>query len=75
MTKEQELYNDFVDKLSTRLKSSDCSVKDLEVIQKFIAQQGLQATRNHKGLDDLTKNTMDLPFEDEDTLPKIQRVK
>lgn len=74
MTKEQDLYNSFVDKLSDRLKSSECSVKDLEVIQKFIAQQGLQATRAHKGLDGLTKQTMDLPFEDEDEIP-IRRVK
>ena len=74
MTKEQDLYNSFVDKLSDRLKSSECSVKDLEVIQKFIAQQGLQATRDHKGLDGLTKQSMDLPFEDEDESP-IRRVK
>jgi hypothetical protein len=69
MTKEQNLYNDFVDKLSTRLKSSECSVKDLEVIQKFIAQQGLQATRDHKGLNELAKDALDLPFEDENVIP------
>lgn len=69
MTKEQDLYNNFVDKLSDRLKSSECSVKDLEVIQKFIAQQGLQATRDHKGLNELAADALDLPFEDENVIP------
>lgn len=74
MTKEQDLYNNFVDVLNTELKKAEVSPKSLDVIQKFIAQQGLQATRDHKGLNELTTNSLEMPFEDEDVIP-ITRVK
>ena len=66
MSKEQELYDKFVDVL---LDKMDCepTAKDLEVIFKFVQYQNLKAAPNkHKGLQDLTER---LPFEDDNILP------
>lgn len=66
MTKEQELYDKFVDVL---LEKMDCepSAKDLEVVMKFLQNQNIQASpTKHTGLNELTSK---LPFEDEDRLP------
>ena len=76
MTTEQELYNKFVDVLNKELTKTEVSPKSLDVIQKFIAQQGLQASSaRNKGLGELANKAIGLPFEDEDELPKISRVK
>ena len=66
MSKEQDLYDKFVDVL---LEKMDCepSAKDLEVVMKFLQNQNIQASpTKHVGLNELTSK---LPFEDEDRLP------
>ncbi len=74
LTREQKLYDKFVDTLLERLDSDVVAPKELEIIMKFLDNQNIQASDNHKGLTDLTKKTMELPFEDECELP-IRRVK
>lgn len=66
MSKEQDLYDKFVDVL---LNKMDCepTAKDLEVVMKFLQNQNIQASpTKHSGLNELTSK---LPFEDDDTLP------
>ena len=73
MTKEQELYDKFVDVLIEKLVSDEPTAKDLDVIMKFIQYEDLHADKNkHKGLQDLESV---LPFEEESELPSIRRVK
>lgn len=69
MDKEQELYNKFVDVLIDKLDDAPSS-KDLEVIVKFLQTQNIQATKTHKGLNNLTSSLSKLPFDtSEDELP------
>lgn len=77
MTNEQDLYDKFVDVLTKELGKPEVPPKSLDVIQKFIAQQGLQATRDNKGLNELANKAIGLPFEEEDELPPkiVKRVK
>lgn len=66
MSKEQDLYDKFVDVL---LNKMDCepTAKDLEVVMKFLQNQNIQASpTKHTGLNELTSK---LPFEDDDILP------
>ena len=66
MSKEQELYDKFVEVLNKRL-DEDPTPKDLDVIMKFLQNQNIQAApTKHTGLQELTTK---LPFEDEDVLP------
>lgn len=66
MTKEQDLYDKFVDVLKERL-DGEPTPKDLEVVMKFLQSQNIQASpTKHNGLSELSTK---LPFEDEDTLP------
>lgn len=73
MSKEQELYDRFVDVLNERL-DMEPSAKDLEVVLKFLQSQNIQATTKHQGLSDLAKAATALPFEDEEELP-LRRIK
>lgn len=75
MTIEQDLYDKFVGVLSKELDAETISPKSLDVVQKFLAQQGIQASSSkNKGLSELTKKATELPFEDEDEIP-LKRVK
>ncbi len=66
MTKEQDLYDKFVEILNKRL-DEEPTPKDLEVVLKFLQNQNIQASSTkHTGLQELTTK---LPFEDEDILP------
>lgn len=66
MTKEQDLYDKFVDTLIEKL-DNEPTAKDLEVVMKFVQYQNLQADKGkHSGLKDLETK---LPFEDENILP------
>jgi hypothetical protein len=76
MTLEQDLYDKFVQVLSKELEAETVSPKSLDVVQKFIAQQGIQSsTARNKGLNELANKAMGLPFEDDEELPPIKRVK
>ena len=75
MDKEQELYDKFVDVLNTKL-DAEPSAQDLAVVLNFLKYNNIQATRKHRGVAQLTdKISSKLPFEDEDLLPDIRRVK
>ena len=74
MDKERQLYDKFVSVLSDRLDDNP-SPKDLEVVMKFLQNNNIQATQQHKGLNDLTKKTVALPFDDEDEIPPLRVVK
>ena len=74
MDKERQLYDKFVDVLSDRL-DEDPSPKDLEVVMKFLQNNNIQATQQHKGLNTLTQKATSLPFEDEDELPTERNLK
>ena len=72
---EQKLYDKFVDVLNEKL---DCepSAQDLAVVLNFLKYNNIQATTKHKGVSSLTeKLKTKLPFEDEDELPEIRRIK
>ena len=73
MTKEQELYDKFVEVLIDKLEEEP-TAKDLEVVMKFVQYQNLQADKGkHKGLQELEEK---LPFDDiDDELPNIRRIK
>lgn len=72
MSKEQDLYDKFVDVLIDKLESEEATAKDLEVVFKFVQYQNLKANpEKHSGLTDLSTK---LPFDDEDVLP-FKRVK
>ena len=74
-TREQILYDKFVDTLLEKLDNSEISAKELEIVMKFLDNQNIQATNKHRGLNELTKTAMELPFEDEFELPAVRRVK
>lgn len=72
---EQKLYDKFVDVLNDRL-DSEPSAQDLAVVLNFLKYNNIQATTKHKGVAQLTnKLKTKLPFEDEDELPEIRRIK
>lgn len=67
MSKEQELYDKFVEVLIDKLDADEPSAKDLEVVFKFVQYQNLKAAPDkHQGLKDLSEK---LPFEDDNILP------
>ena len=71
MTKEQELYDKFVDVLTKKL-NGEITPKELDVVLKFIQSQNLQATpEKHQGLNNLASK---LPFDNENELP-LKRIK
>lgn len=75
MEKEQELYDRFVEVLNDRL-DAEPSAQDLAVVLNFLKYNNIQATSKHKGVAKLTdKISSQLPFEDEELLPDIRRVK
>lgn len=75
MDKEQELYDRFVDVLNDRL-DAEPSAQDLAVVLNFLKYNNIQASSKHKGVAKLTdKIKTQLPFEEEDELPDIRRVK
>ena len=74
MKEEQKLYDRFVEVLNNRLEAEP-SAQDLTVILNFLKYNNIQATSKHKGLAALAKAATELPFEDEDELPSIRRVK
>ena len=74
LSREQRLYDKFVDTLLDKLNSNEVTPKELEIVMKFLDNQNIQANDRHKGLSNL-KTTMELPFEDEEILPSIRRVK
>ena len=75
MDKERELYDKFVDVLNDKL-DNEPSAQDLAVALNFLKYNGIQATSKHKGVANLTnKLKPQLPFDEEDLLPEIRRVK
>lgn len=74
MSKEQKLYDKFVDVLNDRL-DGEPSPKDLEVVMKFLQNNNIQATTKHQGLNELSTKATQLPFEHDDELPLVRRVK
>lgn len=75
MEREQELYDKFVDVLNSKL-DSEPSAQDMAVVLNFLKYNNIQATTKHKGVAKLTeKISSQLPFEEEDELPSIRRVK
>lgn len=74
MSKEQELYDKFVDVLNAKLEG-DITPKELDIVMNFLKNNNIQASNKHQGLSNLANNAMNLPFEDEDELPSIKRVK
>ena len=75
MDKEQELYDRFVDVLNDRL-DTEPSAQDLAVVLNFLKYNNIQASSKHKGVAKLTdKIKTKLPFEEEDELPDIRRLK
>lgn len=73
-TKEQILYNKFVDTLLDKLDSEEVSPKELEVVMKFLDNNNIQASMKNKGLSELTKAAMELPFDNDDEAP-LRRIK
>lgn len=76
LSREQKLYDKFVDTLLEKLDNDEITAKELEIVMKFLDNQNIQASNKHQGLSELAENAMKLPFEDEDELPtNIRRVK
>jgi len=75
MDEEQKLYDRFVEVLNNRL-DSEPSAQDLAVVLNFLKYNNIQAASKHKGVAKLTdKIKTQLPFEEEDEIPEIRRVK
>lgn len=75
MDKERKLYDAFVDTLLSKVQNDSATPKELEIVMNFLKNNNIQATTKHKGLSNLAKSATELPFEDEDELPSIRRVK
>lgn len=75
MDRERQLYDAFVDSLLEKVKDNSATPKELEIVMNFLKNNNIQASTKHKGLSDLAKSATELPFEDEDELPSIRRVK
>lgn len=75
MDKERKLYDAFVDSLLSKVQDGSATPKELEIVMNFLKNNNIQATTKHKGLSYLVKSATELPFEDEDELPGIRRVK
>lgn len=75
MDKERQLYDAFVDSLLSKVQDGSATPKELEIVLNFLKNNNIQATMSHKGLSDLVKSATDLPFEDEEELPAIKRIK
>lgn len=75
MDKERQLYDAFVDSLLSKVQDGSASPKEMEIVLNFLKNNNIQATMLHNGLSELTEATTNLPFEDEDELPTIRRVK
>lgn len=75
MEKERQLYDAFVDTLLEKIQDGSASPKELEIVMNFLKNNNIQASNKHKGLAELTKSTMNLPFEEEDELPVMKRIK
>lgn len=73
MSKEQEMYDAFVDVLTEKLKGEP-TAQELAVVFNFLKYNNIQATEKHKGLSELAKSAMELPFEDEEQQP-LRRIK
>lgn len=75
LTREQQLYDKFVDALLEKLDSGEIAPKELEIVMKFLDNQNIQASTKHKGLAELAERTA-LPFDTEldDELP-LKRIK
>ena len=72
MSREQDLYDKFVEVMIEKLECEP-TAKDLDVVMKFVQYQNLQADKSkHNGLQKLEEV---LPFDGEDELPAIRRVK
>lgn len=69
MSKESELYDKFVDVLSSKLDGEPTG-KELEVVMNFLKQQNIQATTKHQGLKDLNSKIVKLPFDDVELMPE-----
>lgn len=75
MDKERELYDAFVDTLLDKVQDGSATPKELEIVMNFLKNNNIQASQKHKGLTELTKAATNLPFEDEEELPQLRRVK
>lgn len=75
MDKEQNLYDKLVEVLNDKL-DAEPSAQDLTVVLNFLKYNNIQATTKHKGVAQLAnKISAKLPFEDDELLPEIRRVK
>lgn len=81
MTDEYEIYDKFVDVLNERLENEP-STKDLAVVLDFLKYNNIQASKRHKGVNQLTNKVQDLlPFDDEEDdeqppqKPNLRRIK
>lgn len=70
MTKEQDLYDAFVDNLLHSVKEKTATPKELDIALDFIKHNGLQASKKHKGLTELSNNVLKLPYDIDDELPQ-----
>lgn len=75
MNKERVLYDAFVEVLLGKVQSGEATPKELEIVMTFLKNNNIQADLKHSGLSELVKEATDLPFEDEDELPAIRRIK
>lgn len=75
MDKERELYNAFVDTLLEKVQDNTATPKELEIVMNFLKNNNIQANLKHQGLSELASKATALPFEDEDELPTIRRIK
>lgn len=68
LTKESELYNEFVQALINKVKSGAAEVKDLALVKEFMRENNIGANpKTHEGLTELG-NT---PFPEDDNDPVI----
>lgn len=75
MDKEQQLYDKFVDVLNEKL-DNEPTAQDLAVTLNFLKYNNIQASIKHKGVAKLAnKLPSELPFEEDDLLPEIRRIK
>ena len=73
MDKERDLYNIFVDLLIEKVQSGEPTPKEMEIVMNFLKNNNIQATTKHSGLNKLTEEVLDLPFDDSER--PLKRIK
>ena len=59
--------------VTEKVQSGEPTPKELEIVMNFLKNNNIQATTKHSGLNKLTEEVLDLPFDDSER--PLKRIK